>query len=171
MIDVFLLSASAPASAHAASMAATTTADWIQTWATVGAAIGTIGAVVVALWQSARRDRRSLKVDCALMGGSGEAYLRVPVTNDGYRPVRLRFAPTFTALAGDGQTRIAYGVEALVESKSAPLPETLEDGETAMFVYDYRQMLRFEVAQHWRGFESATVADVLGNRLRVPTSA
>jgi hypothetical protein len=145
---------------------ATSTADWIQAGATVGAAIGTVGAVIVALWQSARRDRRILKVDCALMGIADDSgsYLRVLATNDGHRPVRLRFPPTFVALANDGKTRIAYGVEALDEKKSDSLPRTLEDGDSVMFVYDYRQMLQFERAQNWRGFESANIQDVLGNR-------
>lgn len=41
-----------------------TTTDWISAVTTVFAAFGTIGAVVVALWQILRQGRRKVVVQC-----------------------------------------------------------------------------------------------------------
>jgi hypothetical protein len=67
--------------------------DWIAAIATVFAAIGTVGAVAVALWQSARREKRRLITECrlgiVLMNDQPIDILTLRGTLDSFRPVTV----------------------------------------------------------------------------------
>jgi hypothetical protein len=76
-----------------------TTTDWITAIAAVFAAVGTVGAVVVALWQTRRQGRRKLVVRCsqAVIGDIENInVLTLRGTNDGPRPVKLTMAYVMT---------------------------------------------------------------------------
>jgi len=45
-------------------MLASATSDWITAFGSAFAAIGTVGAVIVALWQTRRRDKYKVHVVC-----------------------------------------------------------------------------------------------------------
>jgi hypothetical protein len=80
--------------------AVSSTTEWITAVASVFAAVGTVGAVIVALWQVSRQGRRSLDVRCS-SAVIGEA---IPIhvvalrgTNDGSRPIKLTMAYLMTS--------------------------------------------------------------------------
>jgi hypothetical protein len=68
--------------------------DWIIAITGVLVAIGTIGAVVVALFQIRRQERRSLIVSCsaafaAITAGQVVGLVVLTATNNGSRPVKI----------------------------------------------------------------------------------
>jgi hypothetical protein len=142
--------------------------DWIIAVAAVFAAVGTVGAVIVALWQSARRDRRSLKIDIVGMGIAGDPtpYTRVKVLNDGYRPVRVDFPPTLVAPAAEGHT-VAVS-EGRVEEMSDRLPRQLEEGEMASFVWNANEVRELARARGWEKFLHVQISDAHGNQFTTP---
>lgn len=138
------------------------TTDWIVAIASVFAAIGTVGAVIVALWQVFRRDSRSLIVKCsqAVIGDVIPVHaVSLRGTNDGARPITLTMAYLMTQ---DGQQVISP-----LLPYSDQLPRTLLDGES-VDVFWGRDNL-----QKIKGSESvdylyAFFMDVLGNVYKAP---
>lgn len=66
--------------------------DWIIAAGSVFAALGTVGAVVVALWQIRRQAKRSLVVKCSSAVTGDPQFSRVIAltgTNNGQRPIKL----------------------------------------------------------------------------------
>lgn len=106
------------------------------------AAVGTVSAVIVALWQTSqntRRDRRSVHMRMAgVLAAEPPPRVMARITNESFRPVRLDFPPYLVAEHPDG-TRIALGVAPIPEQSSA-LPQTINDGETLVFVWDAWQV-------------------------------
>jgi hypothetical protein len=103
--------------------------DWIVAASGVFAAVGTVGAVVVALWQSQRRDRRSLDVTSwrqRKTSRHGQEVLEIWLrgTNDGRRPITV----PEVWLATDDDPRMPVPGDQV--SGSNPLPKLLREGET-----------------------------------------
>lgn len=101
------------------------TTDWITALGTVFAAGGTIGAVIVALRQSARATRRRLAVHCrpcVVPDYTDKALISISATNVGPRPVKVTM----------GYFMTANGSQVLVLPLrfSTSLPVTLQDGES-----------------------------------------
>ena len=111
----------------------------IQIVAAVGtwlAAIGTVGAVVVALWLAHRGQKVLLNVRVGLQfilgGGVAEECLTFRVTNLGDRPVTIE---SIGWRVGAGKTRKdAFQPEST--SRGDRCPKRLEHGEAALFFVD-----------------------------------
>lgn len=102
-----------------------TITDWIIAAASVFAAVGTVGAVVVALWQVTRQSKRSLSVKCSAAVTGDPQFSRVIAlsgTNDGPRPIKLDMA---YLRADDGQQ-----IFGRFTPFSDQLPTVLVDGES-----------------------------------------
>lgn len=98
--------------------------------ASVFAAIGTVGAVIVALWQVGRQSRRSLTVKCTSAVTGDPQFSRVVVlggANDGQRPIKITGA---FLRAADGRQ-----VFARFTPFSDQLPATLADGESVQMFW------------------------------------
>lgn len=107
--------------------AAPTTTDWITAIATVFAATGTVGAVIVALQQIRRQERRHLTVHCRPAVAAPDPATAVQLvtlraTNDGLRPVKISQAYV--------QTDASTKVFARLTSWSASLPILVLPGES-----------------------------------------
>jgi hypothetical protein len=99
--------------------------DWITAIAAVFAAVGTVGAVIVALRQVLRQERRKVKVECrsAIIADVESLHVvSLRATNVGFRPVELTMAYPAT---DDGHTIVSP-----FAPHSASLPKTLSDGES-----------------------------------------
>jgi hypothetical protein len=111
----------------AAPLVGTNTAQWVEAIATSFAAVGTIGAVVVALWQVSRQGKRQVRAECSLAvistDSNGLPVVALRTTNVGYRPVKLSMA---YLSADDGRTIVSP----VVRQYSERLPATLSDGES-----------------------------------------
>jgi len=93
--------------------------------ASVFAAVGTVGAVIVALWQISRQSKRSLVVKCSFAVTGDAQNTRVVAlrgTNDGERPIKLSMAYLMT---DDGQQVVGR-----FTPLSDQLPKALLDGES-----------------------------------------
>lgn len=102
-----------------------TITDWITASATVFAAVGTVGAVVVALWQVLRQSKRNLIVKCSSAVTGDPQFSRVIAvsgTNDGQRPIKLDMA---YLQAEDGRQIVGR-----FTPFSDKLPAVLVDGES-----------------------------------------
>ena len=78
-------------------------ADWVIAVASTFAALGTVGAVVVALWQILSQGRRSLVVKsslCVIADVQSIRAVSLRGTNDGPRPIKLTMA---YLMSQDGQ--------------------------------------------------------------------
>ncbi len=118
-----------------------TATDWITAFASVFAALGTVGAVIVALWQISRQSKRSLVVKCssAVTGDSQFSHvIAFRATNDGQRPIKLDMA---YLRADDGQQ-----IFGRFTPFSDQLPKVLVDGESVT-VFWSQDVLR-EIAEN-----------------------
>jgi hypothetical protein len=133
--------------------------DWIVAVSGVFAAVGTVGAVVVALWQSQRRDRRSLKVTSWTQQGTSRQGQEVPViwlrgTNDGHRPIKV---PEVFLATGDG----GRGSHEQV-TKSDALPRLVEVGESVDVGWE-RSVLELAADETGASYRYGFFVDTLGN--------
>ena len=112
------------------------TADWITAIGSAFAAIGTVGAVIVALWQTRRRDKYKVHVVCNWgLTGDDEIgnLLSLQATNTGERLVKLTMAYLLT---NDHRTVVAsFFFSQTPQSfmtgiQESPLPASLVDGES-----------------------------------------
>jgi hypothetical protein len=120
--------------------------DWITAMATVFAAIGTVGAVIVALGQTRRQERRSLHVECRLAVASPVEGMAVNLvtlrgTNDGHRPIKVTQAYI--------QTDRALKIFAVPTPWSDQLPKLLLEGESVEVSWDRDKL---EQAKSEQGF-------------------
>lgn len=138
------------------------TTDWIVAIASVFAAIGTVGAVIVALWQVFRRDSRSLIVKCsrAVIGDATPVdAVSLRGTNDGARPITLTMAYLMTQ---DGQQVISP-----LLPYSDQLPKTLLDGESVDVFWNRNNLQKIKGVEEV-DYLYAFFMDVLGNVYKAP---
>lgn len=106
-------------------------ADVVGTWL---AAIGTVGAVVVALWLARRGHRVLLNAHVGIRliigGGVSQECLAFRVTNLGDRPVTI---VQIGWRAGARKKRV-HAIQVVSESQSDQLPKRIDHGETALFL-------------------------------------
>ncbi len=136
--------------------------DWITALAGVFAAVGTVGAVIVALWQVARQGRRSVIVSCSSAVTGDPQFSQVISlggTNDGSRPIKLNMA---YLRATDG--RQVFG---RFTPFSDDLPKTLEDGESVQ-VFWSQPMLAELAAEEDVQYLYAYFTDTLGHVCDTP---
>lgn len=103
----------------------------VGTWL---AAIGTVGAVVVALWLARRGQRVRLNAHVGVRhiigGGVSQECLAFRVTNLGDRPVTIN---QIGWRAGARKKRVDT-IQVVSQSQSDQLPKRIDHGETALFL-------------------------------------
>ena len=112
--------------------------DWLDYVALIVArlaAVGTVGAVVVALWQVRGQPKCDLNVSAriAVIGALPGRAVSVSVTNDGYRPIKINGPPEF--MLDDG-----YKIVAMPLAVGERPPLMLLDGESATFLFDQESL-------------------------------
>ena len=121
----------------------------IQVWVAVGtwlSSIGTIAAVIVALYLARRIENVRLKVEVGLMGvliGNGkpsQEHVSIIVTNLGERPVTIN---TVSWAVGKGKKR-RFAIQTLNSPFSAQYPVELAHGKSAHF------LVSFDIMPSWK---------------------
>jgi hypothetical protein len=136
--------------------------DWITSVASVFAAVGTVGAVVVALWQVQRQGRRSLAVKCSrvVIGDVQTIHgLALRGSNDGSRPIKLTMA---YLMSEDGRQVVSPFLP-----HGDRLPKALQDGESVDVFWDQGNLQQIE-AREGVVFLYAFFLDILGNVYKAP---
>jgi hypothetical protein len=80
-------------------MFASSTTDWIGSVGSAFAAVGTVGAVIIALWQTRRRESYDVRVTCTSIAGADKnvgTVIGLHAVNAGERMVRLTMAYLMT---------------------------------------------------------------------------
>jgi hypothetical protein len=152
-------------------MLASFTTEALTAWGTIGAAVGTVGAVIIALYQTTRRDRYKVHVKCMIGATRDEQLVSLQATNTGERLVKL----TMAYLATDDGSQV-YAPFYTPPSPSGwianfptdPLPVSLVDGESVNVRW---KLSALEAAKAERGFSDylyAFFTDPLGNIYSAP---
>jgi hypothetical protein len=133
-----------------------TTTDWITAIASVFAAIGTVGAVIVALWQVLRQDKRRLEVRCGSNVRVRQA-VTIPTlvairTNVGRKTIQIQRVQTCFADGSRGPMPVLHGT----------FP-TLEEGDSDTLEWDFDQLVQIEEAQD-QPIVAIQFTDTFGNR-------
>ena len=153
---------------RAPSPAGSSTTDWIVAISSLLTAVGTVCAVVVALWQTRRQTRLNVVVDCRLTGtqlpdGQIVHLIALRATNNGGRAVKLVDAYLRT---NGGHKLVAPAV-----TLSDPLPALLIEGDSVQISWE---TTRIEEAREREGFDRCLHAfflDSLGREHRAPYPA
>lgn len=112
----------------------------IQLWRTIGtwiASLGTISAVLTALWLARRTEKVRLKVYVGLrhrMGSQTEECLSAMVTNLGERPVNV---VGWDWTIGKGTSKKQLGMLPPPSSSPDQFPRLIEHGGTAWFMVSF----------------------------------
>lgn len=138
--------------------------DWITAIASVGAMVGTVGAVVFALWQVRRQGTSALHVTCErVFLPDMESYGTVTVEAlkfSGYHrggpPVKLTMA---SFECEDGR----QAVVSFMRGFPAPLPVVLQHGESVDVLWRYDQVEELARATPLR---EAVFTDAAGGQYR-----
>jgi hypothetical protein len=142
--------------------AGSNTTDWIIAVASVFAAVGTVGAVIVALWQILRQGARSLVVKCsgAVIGDTPAIRaLTLRATNDGSRPINLTMAYLMTR---DGQQVVSPFLR-----YSEQLPKVLLEGQSVNVIWSQENLAQVK-DREGIDYLYAFFMDVLGNVYEAP---
>lgn len=123
------------------------------------AAVGTVGAVVVALRQISRQERRSLHVDCRQAIASPANGITVNLvtlrgTNDGFRPVKITQAYIQT---DDGRMIVAP-----LSGYGDSLPKLLLDGESVEVAWEWETLNKARTEQGFSRYLYAFFTDTVG---------
>ncbi|MHB1539395.1 MAG: hypothetical protein ACYCUM_14440 [Solirubrobacteraceae bacterium] len=156
-------------------MAPENTTDWITAIGSAFAAVGTVGAVVVALWQTRRRDAYKVRVTCErVITGDEEIgdLVALKAVNVGERMVKLTMA---YLRADDGKTVIApfFNPEAphgawRASFQSEVLPETLVDGDEVAVCWKRKTLGATLEKNGLKHYLCAYFTDPLGNTYEAP---
>lgn len=154
----------------------TPTTDWVTALGTAFAAIGTVGAVIIALWQTRRRLRYDIHVKCGL-GVTGDPQIGDLVTlsavNVGERVLTLTmaylrldngrqaFAPFFTPHLGPR-------VSVIVGMEHSGLPKTLTPGESVEVQWRREILQELQDREGFKGYLYAFFTDQLDNVYAAP---
>jgi hypothetical protein len=155
-------------------MLATDTAGWITAFGTAFAAVGTVGAVIVALWQTKRRDVYKLRVVCkyGLTGDDTIGNLvTLQATNTGERLVKLTGA---YLLSDDGRTVVAAFFQpgqppsVLSSMEQGPLSASLVDGESVTVYWQESTLNAIKARDGFGRYLAAYFTDPLENTYFAP---
>lgn len=130
--------------------------DWIQALGTVFAAFGTVAAVIVALRQARRSERRQLMVECRLAVTGDQRIVTLRATNDGPRAIKL----TMAYLQTDDNRKI---VVLPIPGIGDPLPKVILDGESAEVFWPQDQLADARDEHGFSGYYYAFFIDSMGN--------
>jgi hypothetical protein len=155
--------------------AETTTADWITAIGSAFAAVGTVGAVIVALWQTKRRDGYKVHVTCRI-GYTGDAEIgnlvTLEATNTGERLVKLTMA---YLLNNENKTIVAkffrqdmQGLTLARSIEQGPLPASLVDGENIAVSWRHKTLTQIKEKEGFDHYVCAYFTDPLGNMYSAP---
>jgi hypothetical protein len=111
---------------------ASTTTDWITAIGSVFAAVGTVGAVIVALWQIIRQDQRRMRVRCnrtiSDLAPASTSVMAMTGINVGRTPIRVT----------DAEAKFEHGEEwPLMAPAGDQLPAVVEPGAELHIVWDH----------------------------------
>ncbi len=137
---------------------ASTTTDWITAIGSAFAAVGTVSAVVFALWQVRRQDARRMRLRCYTIfriteNGDVVSTVALHGTNTGRRAIRV-VGTQF--LFGDGK------IFAWPKDAGDDFPITLEEGESVEAEWD-KKRLRDCTKTARSAIMSCSFTDGLGN--------
>lgn len=156
-------------------MLASTTADWITAIGSAFAAVGTVGAVIIALWQTRRRTRYDVHVTCE-EGLTGDAeignLITLQATNIGERLVKLTMA---SLLVDDGRQIVAKFFIPSMSNISLPasieqsgLPVSLLAGESVSARWQQSTLEHLKQKEGFDRYLCAYFKDPLGNMYAAP---
>jgi hypothetical protein len=151
------------------------TTDWITAIGSAFAAVGTVGAVIVALWQTRRRDKYKVHVVCnwGITGDSAIGnLLSLQATNTGERLVKLTMAYLLT----DGGSQVVAKffqpsltkMNIITSIEQSPLPESLVDGESVTVYWQLSILETIKVEQGFDHYVAAFFTDPLGTMYAAP---
>jgi hypothetical protein len=111
---------------------ASNTTEWITAIGSVFAAVGTVGAVIVALWQVFRQDARRMRVRCyrtiSDLAPTSSSVMGMTGINVGRSPIRVT----------DAELKFENGEEwPLVAPAGDQLPAVVEQGAELKIVWDH----------------------------------
>ena len=137
-----------------------TITDWITAVSGAFAAVGTVGAVIVALHQIRRQERRRLSVQCrsAVAGVSAtiaQHHVTLRATNDGLRPVKITQA--YIATSDHRQTFSTY------LPGSDELPKLVLEGESVEIAWSLENLDKIKAKEGFDRYLYAFFTDTLGN--------
>jgi hypothetical protein len=146
---------------------ANTTTDWITAIGSSFAAVGTVGAVIVALWQARAQERYGLQVSTRSLasidlkgGGDHQVLIELIGVNHGRRPITINDAE----LGFDvGPVRFSVG-----RADDNEFPITLRPGDRAVASWDKEKAERLRAEQGGEPFTHATFVDSFGNDYSAP---
>jgi hypothetical protein len=147
-----------------------TTTDWITAIGSSFAAVGTVGAVVVALWQVRRQEKRDIRVRCTrtFVDTNVESVevISLRATNRGPRAVTL----ATVSLVGDNGIEASPPPfpQASDRMPTTELPITLTDGKSAEILWSISVLEELKVGWGCEAFLYAFFTDSLGNMYRAP---
>jgi len=156
--------------------AGSTTTDWITAVSTIFAAVGTVGAVVIALWQTMRRYRYDVRVTCA-RGITGDPNIGDLVTlsavNVGDRVVKLTMAYLHIDTGGRAVPPffipgLGLQISVAASMENCDLPKTLTPGDSVQV--QWRQPI-LDALREREGFTHylyGLFTDQLGNVYSAP---
>lgn len=130
--------------------------DWIVAVASSFAAVGTVGAVVVALWQTRRQQQRRVHVECRLGVTPDERLICLRAINDGPKAVEITMA---YAQTNDARKVVSHFVPGLGDQ----LPKLLLEGESAEVFWRQAALAQVREELNFDGYWYAFVTDTLGN--------
>jgi hypothetical protein len=146
----------------------TTTADWITAFGTAFAAIGTIGAVVMALWQTRRQERYGLSIQGRILvtrktnnPSKWESLVEFVATNTGRRPITIAEA-RMEFKSADG---MMIGV---MRTDKNPPRVTLAPGEQVLVAWDRDEIEQTRMGMNGEPFTHCEFVDSLGNVYSAP---
>jgi hypothetical protein len=111
---------------------ASTTTDWITAIGSLFAAVGTVGAVIVALWQVSRQDQRRMRVRCyrtiSDLAPTSTSVMGMTGINVGRSPIRVT----------EAELKLENGEEwGLIEPVGDQLPAVIEQGAELQIIWDH----------------------------------
>jgi hypothetical protein len=156
--------------------AGSTTADWITAVGTAFAAVGTVGAVVIALWQTRRRYRYDIHVTCG-SGITGDPDIGDLVTltavNLGERMAKLTMA--YLRIDTGGQIVAPFFIPGLglqisvvASMENCDLPKTLTPGESVQVQWRRPILESLREREGFTNYLYGFFTDQLGNVYSAP---
>jgi hypothetical protein len=135
-----------------------TTADWIEAVAAVFAAIGTVGAVMVALWQTWRQGQRRMRVQCRLGVTPDERVVTLRGINEGAKAIEI----TMAYLSSDtGQTIICTFYPGIGDNLIGG--KLVLEGQSVEVVWKLSLLGQTREQEGFKGYQFAHFVDTLGN--------
>ena len=139
---------------------ANATTDWIIAVSGIFAALGTVGAVIVALWQVLAQGRPRVYVECRGAVAPGMNLVSLRATNASPRPVKLLQA---YLVSSDGRQIFSVPI-----AGADALPAHLTEGESVEILWNHDALVEAKTKEGFGGYAYAYFADAVGREFSAP---